>query len=215
MTLMPAEFVAIGKRAVCRGGRVFFALALTLGAVGVRGDDAAPAAALQSGRAGGDTVPQFYVRAVTGPLKNKSVCYVCRNGDRPVAMVFIREFTPGLSDLLTRLDQQIDRNRAEGLRGFGVLLAEDHRDSVSKLQTLAFDHQLSLPLTIAPVQVDSPSGQNVNPEAAVTVVLYRRRQVIESFAVGSTGLTAADVDHIAAGVERLLSRGEGSGARGQ
>ena len=46
---------------------------------------------LRSGRAVGEYVPTFYVRAVNGPLMNKSVCFVCRNGSRPVVMVLLQE----------------------------------------------------------------------------------------------------------------------------
>ncbi len=42
----------------------------------------------------GEEVPSFYVRTVTGPLAGKSVCYVCRHGDRPVVMVLLRELGP-------------------------------------------------------------------------------------------------------------------------
>ncbi|HEY2251392.1 MAG TPA: hypothetical protein VGH74_10045, partial [Planctomycetaceae bacterium] len=55
---------------------------------------------LQSGLKVGEKVHTFYVRAITGPLKNKSVCYVCRNGDRPVVMFFVRRITPQLKKLL-------------------------------------------------------------------------------------------------------------------
>ena len=53
------------------------------------GESPAVAIANSSAASGkvGDEVPSFYVRTVTGPLAGKSVCYVCRHGDRPVAMV--------------------------------------------------------------------------------------------------------------------------------
>src|SRR5215471_11679796 len=78
--------------------------ALMVGGITLAGEEvgsSTPAAKrLQSGPRVGDKVPTFYVRAVTGPLKNKSVCYVCRNGDRPVVMLFIRQITPELKQLL-------------------------------------------------------------------------------------------------------------------
>src|SRR4051812_14009141 len=78
---------------------------------------------LKSGLQVGEAVPQFYVRAVTGPLKNKSVCYVCRNGDRPVIMLLARKVTPEVTKLLKEVDQLVDSHRADGLRGFGVFVA--------------------------------------------------------------------------------------------
>src|SRR5258708_1314941 len=86
------------------------------------------AAPLQSGLKVGEKVPTFYVRAITGPLKNKSVCYVCRNGDRPVVMLFIRQITPELKRLLKGIDGEVDQHRASGLRSFGVFLAGDNKE---------------------------------------------------------------------------------------
>src|SRR5262245_44631175 len=106
-------------------------------------------APLQSGLKVGEKVPTFYVRAVTGPLKNKSVCYVCRNGDRPVVMLFVRQITPELKKLLKRIDGEVDEHRAAGLRSFGVFVANDSKEVLPQVQTLAFDEKINLPLTIA------------------------------------------------------------------
>jgi hypothetical protein len=45
---------------------------------------------LESGPKTGSTINQFFVRAVTGPHRNRSVCYVCRYGSRPVVMVLLQ-----------------------------------------------------------------------------------------------------------------------------
>src|SRR5579864_4055580 len=97
--------------------------------------DQSPAATLQSGLQVGEKVPTFYVRAITGPLKNKSVCYVCRNGDRPVVMLFIREITPQLKQLLKAIDDEVDLHRAAGLRSFGVFLATSSQEILPQVQT--------------------------------------------------------------------------------
>lgn len=162
--------------------------------------------ALVSGRAVGEHVPQFYVRAVTGPLSNKSVCYVCRNGDRPVVMIFLREVVPGTAELLKELDRCVDQNRAVGLRGFGVLLSENQRFATSKLQTLAFDNQLSLPLTMAHPQVESSENQNLHPQAAVTVVLYNDHVVTGSYGFRETEVTKERIADVMAGVRELIAK---------
>ena len=68
---------------------------------------------IRSGRNIGQAVPSFYVRAVTGPLRNKSVCYVCRNGSRPCVMVLFRNTGPALGKLLKAIDKVLHRNRCE------------------------------------------------------------------------------------------------------
>lgn len=167
-----------------------------------------PVAQLVSGRAVGDRVPQFFVRAVTGPLMNRSVCYVCRNGDRPVVMVFLRDVVEGVPALLKELDRYVDEHRAVGLRGFGVLLTENPKTAISKLQTLAFDHQLSLPLTLASTQLDAPSSQNLNPDAAVTVVLYHDQTVITTHAFRETELTSERISQLMSSVKELAAKGQ-------
>src|SRR5205823_326860 len=124
----------------------------------------------QSGPKVGDKISTFYVRAVTGPLKSKSVCYVCRNGDRPVVMLFIRQITPELKTLLKSIDAEIDRSRASGLRSFGVFLPNEGQELLPQVQTLAFDEKINLPLTIAAAPSDGSAGGTIHAEAAVTVV---------------------------------------------
>lgn len=137
---------------------------------------------LQSGREPGERVPEFYVRAVTGPHMGKSVCYVCRHGDRPVVMVFLRKVGQEQITLLKDLDTLLDSNRASGLRGFGVLVTDDQKQSVSILQTASFDAKLSIPLTVASSQIEGAQHQNLSMEAEVTVVCYREQKVVSRFA---------------------------------
>ena len=163
-------------------------------------------AQLVSGRAVGDKVPQFFVRAVTGPLMNKSVCYVCRNGDRPVVMVFLRDLVDGTPDLLKQLDRYVDQQRAVGLRGFCVLLSENQRSATSQLQTLAFDNQLSLPLTVASSQLEAPASQNLHPDAAVTVVLYQDQTVVATHAFRTAEVTPGRIAGLMTAVKELAAK---------
>jgi len=163
---------------------------------------------LKSGLQVGESVPQFYVRAVTGPLKNKSVCYVCRNGDRPVIMLLARKVTPELTKLLKDVDQLVDRHRANGLRGFGVFVAAvDAKDLLPRLQTVSFDEDLSLPLTIAVSSTEGPTGQKLHADAALTVVLYREQSVVANFAFRDGELTRDGIARIVETAGRL-AKGE-------
>jgi hypothetical protein len=132
----------------------------------------------------GDAVPNFYVRAVTGPLQGKSVCYVCRNGDRPVVMILVRKIIPRLGELLHSVDQQIDAHRADGLRGFGVFIGPDSRKLLPQVQTLAFENKLNLPLTLAAAPAEGPAVRGLSDTAAVAVVLYKNQRVCETFRFG-------------------------------
>ena len=151
---------------------------------------------LQSGLQVGEKVHTFYVRAITGPLKNRSVCYVCRCGDRPVVMIFVRKITPQLKRLLKGIDAEIDRHRAAGLRGFGVFLPGDGNELLPHVQTLAFDGKINLPLTIAAAPSDGSAGGTIHPDAAVTVMLYRDQTVTANFAYRADELQDREIDRI-------------------
>lgn len=129
----------------------------------------------------GDAVPSFYVRAVTGPLAGKSVCYVCRHGDRPVVLVVLRDLGPQTASLLKDIDAVTDRRRAEGLRCFAVLLTEHPQQDLPRLQTLAFDEKIQMPLTLAHETALQGSPLECPTDAAISVVIYRDQQTVQRF----------------------------------
>lgn len=158
---------------------------------------------LKSGLQVGEKVPTFYVRAITGPLHGKSVCYVCRNGDRPVVMVLVREVSPELKTLLKGIDRLVDAHRAEGLRSFGVFVARDSKALLPAVQTLAFEEKLNLPLTISAASVEGADGQSLHPDAALTVVLYRDQRVAANFAYRAGELTSDEIARVLASLRGL------------
>jgi len=165
---------------------------------------------LQSGLKVGEKVPTFYVRAITGPLKNKSVCYVCRNGDRPVVMLFVRQITPELKTLLKRIDDEVDGHRASGLRSFAVFVAGDGKELLPQVQTLAFDEKINLPLTIAAAPSDGSAGRSIHPDAVVTIILYRDQVVTANFAYRADELKAEQTATVVKSI-RALADGETAG----
>lgn len=165
----------------------------------------APPAAEKLGLNVGDRVPTFYVRAITGPLKNRSVCYVCRNGERPVVMLFVREITPELPALLRQIDELVDRHRADGLRSFAVFAANDSKELLPQVQTLAFDNNINLPLTISAALAESPVAADASSNAAVTVVMYRDQKVLHRAAFRRGELKAENVAATARLIQELAT----------
>lgn len=159
---------------------------------------------LLSGRDIGEYVPTFYTRAVTGPLMNRSVCYVCRNGQRPVVMVFLRKLGDDFKPLLKQVDRLVDNHRAEGLRSFGVYVSEDPSDAISQVQTFSFDHKITLPLTVASTAVAEPHCQNIHEEADVTVVLYQKRRVVKRYAFRVGEVKSPQIREVSQSIQQLL-----------
>ena len=165
---------------------------------------------LESGPKAGSTVNSFFVRAVTGPHRNRSVCYVCRYGARPVVMVFIQKVDPKLPALLKAIDEIVDDNRVSGLRSFGVLITDESSRAVPVLQTMAFDERIRMPLTAATTAVAGPGGNRLHRDAATTVVLYRRQKAVANLAFRRGKLDEEATERVLDGIEDLLETGRNS-----
>lgn len=160
----------------------------------------------QSGPKVGATIHPFFVRAVTGPHRNRSVCYVCRYGSRPVVMVLIQKVDPKIGTLLTSLDEVIDENRVSGLRGFGVLVTDESSQAVPILQTIAFDEKVHMPLTAATTAIAGESSHNLHPDAATTLILYRNQKAVECIPLKPGQITSKEVTRIRERIGRFMIR---------
>jgi len=149
-------------------------------------------------------VPSFYVRAVTGPLAGKSVCYVCRNGDRPVVVVLLRELGPDIAALLKDLDRTVNQHRADGLRCFAVMLTDTPQRDSARLQTLAFDEKIDLPLTLVGEASTQGSPLAISRETAVAVVTYQDRRIVQRFAFKAGTCDETARKSIIAAAEKLV-----------
>ena len=166
--------------------------------------NAASPLAVASGPSRGQMIQSFFVRAVTGPHRNRSVCYVCRYGTRPVVMVLMQGVDPNVAALLKAIDGAVDGNRVEGLRSFGVLVTDESSTAVPILQTLAFDERIRTPLSAATTTIASSGANNLHREAATTVVLYRHHLAVESLAFKRGELTDESIEDVIDAVGRLL-----------
>jgi hypothetical protein len=112
---------------------------------------------------------------INGEFAGELHCLVCENGPNPVAMVFAREVSEPLVQLIAQLDAATAKHRGQQLGSFVVFL-NDKPDLPAKLQQVAKQHSLAHTV----LSIDGPKGPdgfNVATDADVTVVLY------EDFAV--------------------------------
>ena len=141
----------------------------------------------------GLTVRSFYVRAITGPLAGKSVCYVCRNGLRPSVLVITRDLEPETVRLIKQLDGAVNQHRADGLRCFVVLISDSISRDSPKLQTIAFNEKLDLPLTIAAEAAVDQTALLMPPDATLQVTLYHELKIVDrhQFRIGECNTEAS------------------------
>lgn len=169
-------------------------------------DESTSTQPFRSGRQQGENVPFFYSRVVTGSLMNKSVCFVCRNGNRPVVMLLMRQLQPEFAPLLRTIDKLVDANRATGLKSFGVLITDEPFRDSSAVQTFAFNSKVKMPLTVGTDAIANDACQRLHKDAELTVVIYRKRSVVQNFTFRAAQLKDADVATIAKSIHRLIDK---------
>lgn len=127
--------------------------------------------ALKSGPQSGDKVPgPFHPLNVTGEYAGKKHCLYCQCGDAPVAMIFARELSPGLTKLIKKIDAETTKNSKASMGSFVVFLSDNEKLG-GELKTLA--EKEGIKSTI--LSIDNPAGPEgykVAKGADVTVVLY-------------------------------------------
>jgi hypothetical protein len=144
----------------------------------------------------------FNVKAFTGEKKGETLCYVCKyNGEsRPaVVLIFTRKADENLAKLVKSVDEVQKSNSKLGTVVVGVGGVEG--SDMEKLQTA---HKLTTPLTVA-VDKEGPSKYELNKDAAVTVLVYKKGGMIEkNFAFKDTAEAAAKASEIAAAAKKVL-----------
>jgi len=162
---------------------------------------------------GEELTTPFHPLNVNGKAAGKKHCLYCENGNAPVAMVFAREVSPGLTDLIKQLDQACERNRSSKMGSFVVFLNDDEGLN-ARLKKLATDNDLKRVV----LSIDNPAGPKeykVARDADVTVVLYTDRNVKANHSFKRGELTPARVAPVIADLKKtVLSIDNPAGPKG-
>lgn len=155
----------------------------------------------------GSRVPSFQMRTVSGPLMNRSVCHVCRNGERPVVMVVLRDLGPAQRVLLRNLDRVVEKERTRGLRTFAVFLSNLPRRDISRVQTFTFNGRVDMPVGLAPNAIGEDQ-LGVTERNRVSVILYSEQTVFKRYDFDEQGPSHDEIREILVGAEELLAASE-------
>ena len=160
--------------------------------------------ALKSGPQVGEQVPgPFHPLNVTGAMAGKKNCLYCQNGTSPVAMIFAREVSPGLTQLLKKIDAETAKNKRARMGSFVVFLS-DKEGLDSQLKSLADKEGLKNLI----LSIDNPAGPEkymVSRDADVTVVLYSDHTVRSNFAYRAGQVNDQAVDQVVAAIPKILA----------
>ena len=163
-----------------------------------------PAAPVKSGPQPGERMPgSFRPLHITGPDAGKRVCLYCKYAARPVALVFARELTPAVADLLARIDAATTARRDAGLASFTVFLGNTDK-LTGPVKQLAASHNIRQ--NILTVDESAPERYGIAADAAVTVILYRRHKVAANHAFRTGELDAGGTAAVLADLDQMLSR---------
>ncbi len=158
---------------------------------------------VKSGPQVGQVVPgPFHPLNVTGPNAGEKHCLYCENGDHPVAMIFAREVSEPVTQLIKKIDTATAEHQDAQMGSFVVFLG-DTEELTNQLKQLAEKENIKRTV----LSVDNPAGPQaykVSRNADVTVVLYTQHRVKANYAFAKGEMKDRDVDQIVADVSKIL-----------
>ncbi|MDA0808697.1 MAG: hypothetical protein O2983_03465 [Planctomycetota bacterium] len=146
----------------------------------------------------------FLVKDVTGPNKDKSLCYRCKFGGRPVAAIFTREINDDLAGLVKKLDEAVKKNEDKQLKSFVVFLTNDPDKDEKKLEELARKHELkSVPLTMFDGET-GPETYKISKDAETTVLLWKGLTVQSNHAYAKGKFDKKDTEVVLKDLNKII-----------
>jgi len=159
---------------------------------------------LKSGPQSGQTVPgPFHPLNCTGAKAGEKNCLYCENGTNPVAMIFAREVSPGLTQLIKKIDTETAKNKKAHMGSFVVFLS-DKEGLDAQLKSLAEKEGLKNIV----LSIDNPAGPEkyqIAKDADVTVVLYSDHTVRSNYAYRQGQLNSEAVSQVVGSIPKILA----------
>jgi hypothetical protein len=160
---------------------------------------------LKSGLQPGEKITTIFEPLnITGDHAGEPYCLICENGLSPVAMLFARDVSEPLLDLLGKLDEATAKNRDQEMGSFVVFLSES--DALRQELAAAAKKRGLKRIVLSSYAPASPEGFHVAAEADLTVVLYREHEVKANHAFRHGELTAAATEKIIADLPKILTK---------
>lgn len=161
------------------------------------------AQATKSGPQVGQEVPgPFHPLNINGPNAGEKYCLYCANGDNPVAVVFARDVSPELTNLIKKIDASTAANKKHSMGSY-VVFCSDRKGLVEDLKTLAAKEKLRHTI----LSIDNPAGPDgygIAKTADVTVLLYTGGIVKANHSFTKGGLKTGAIETIVKDVAKIL-----------
>ncbi len=183
-----------------------------LGVAAAMASSVAMAEDLKSGPQPGDFVGAYTVEKCAGnPNDNvevgKNLCYRCMLGGKPVVSIFTRKADARLASLIKQLDAELPKHEDQKLSAFVNLIGSPDVDALKKTATQFGKKNQSEHVAIV-VPEDSengPADYNINPQAEVTVIIYRDGKVAANHAFAPGKLDAKAISAVINDTAKILN----------
>jgi hypothetical protein len=168
------------------------------------------AAELTSGLQPGDLVGAFNVEKCGGAVNDgrevgANFCYRCMLGKKPTVMVFARKADENLAALAKELDKHVAKNADQKLSSFINLIGDNAAELKATAKEFAAKNELeNVALVVPDDYKNGPEEFKINPEAEVTVTIYRDGKVEASHALPPGKLSKEAVQSIIADTAKIL-----------
>jgi len=178
---------------------VALGLALAVLTAGVLAEEAAR---VKSGpQVGEELAGPFHPLNINGTKAGQKNCLYCENGNNPVAMIFARDLTPEVKQLITKVDACTAKNSGCEMGAF-VVFCNDDEALAEKLKKFANESELKK-VVLSIDNAAGPKGYNVNRDADVTVVLYKDRKAKANHTFKKGQLKDGDIETILNDVPKI------------
>jgi hypothetical protein len=155
---------------------------------------------LQSGPQAGENLPGPFLSLVAYSddlgLMGKKTDFSEQYGGNPVVLVFAREISNPLTDLVKKLDAEVTKSKPAKLRAVVVFLSDD--DALETNLKDFGEKQGIKNVNLAIMEPAGPKHYKLSKEADVTVLLYKRRKVEANHAFKKDKLNEKGVEKILA-----------------
>lgn len=153
----------------------------------------------------GERIPSaFHPFNVTGEFAGKKHCLVCENGLNPVVMMFARDLSEPLVQLIAKVDEATAKHRKADMGSFVVFLSNSEALE-GKLREVG--KKLGLKHTVLSMEAPpGPEDYKVARDAELTVVLYRDHVVQANHAFRKGDFHAKAIERILADLPKILTK---------
>jgi hypothetical protein len=162
------------------------------------------AGSVKSGPQVGDKVPgAFSPLNINGPDAGKKSCQYCKNGSRPVVAIFVKEVTPGIAELVKKIDTVTAANKERGLGSY-VVVCSDAAGMEQLLKTVADKMQIqNTVLTL--YKAGGPERYGIAADADVTVLIYNHFTIKTNHAFKAGELNSQAINAVVGDVVKMLT----------